>query len=42
MKIALIGATGRAGSQIVAELSRRGHTVTAIARNPEKALFWPG
>lgn len=36
MKIALIGATGRAGSQILAELSRRGHSVTAIARNPEK------
>lgn len=36
MKIALIGATGRAGSQILAELSRRGHTVTAIARHSEK------
>lgn len=34
MKIALIGATGRAGSQILAELSRRGHHVTAISRNP--------
>ncbi|MEZ0221366.1 NAD(P)-dependent oxidoreductase [Tardiphaga sp. 1201_B9_N1_1] len=42
MKIALIGATGRAGSQIVAELSRRGHTVTAIARNPEKAPVLAG
>ena len=36
MKIALIGATGNAGSRILAELSRRGHAVTAIARNPEK------
>jgi uncharacterized protein len=36
MKIALIGATGNAGSRILAELSRRGHTVTAIARHPEK------
>jgi putative NADH-flavin reductase len=36
MKIALIGATGNAGSRILAELSRRGHVVTAIARNPQK------
>lgn len=36
MKIALIGATGNAGSRILAELSRRGHAVTAISRHPEK------
>jgi putative NADH-flavin reductase len=36
MKIAVIGASGRGGSRIVAELVRRGHQVTAIARNPEK------
>ena len=36
MKIVLIGATGNAGSRILAELSRRGHAVTAIARHPEK------
>jgi putative NADH-flavin reductase len=36
MKIALIGATGHAGSRILAELSRRGHAVTAIARHLEK------
>ena len=36
MKIALIGASGQAGSRILAELTRRGHHVTAIARNPEK------
>jgi uncharacterized protein len=36
MKIALIGATGNAGSRILAELSRRGHHITAIARHPEK------
>jgi uncharacterized protein len=36
MKIALIGATGNAGSRILAELSRRGHHVTAIARHPER------
>ncbi len=36
MKVAHIGATGRVGSKILAELLRRGHSVTAIARNPEK------
>jgi len=36
MKIAVIGASGRGGSRIVEELARRGHTVTAIARNPGK------
>jgi putative NADH-flavin reductase len=42
MKIALIGATGRAGSEILAELSRRGHAVTAIARDPSKTPALPG
>jgi len=36
MKIALVGASGNAGSRILAELAARGHTVTAIARHPEK------
>jgi uncharacterized protein len=36
MKIAHIGATGNVGSRIVEEALRRGHDVTAIARNPEK------
>lgn len=36
MKIAVIGGTGRAGSRIVEELSRRGHHVTVIVRHPEK------
>jgi uncharacterized protein len=36
MKVALIGATGMIGSRLLAELSRRGHEVTAIVRNPEK------
>ena len=36
MKIAIAGASGQAGSRITAELARRGHVVTAIARNPEK------
>ena len=36
MKIAVIGASGNAGSRITSELARRGHPVTAIARNPER------
>jgi hypothetical protein len=36
MKVAVIGATGRAGLPILKELARRGHEVTAIVRNPEK------
>jgi putative NADH-flavin reductase len=36
MRIAVAGASGRAGSCITAELARRGHAVTAIARHPEK------
>lgn len=32
-KIAIIGATGRAGSQLLEEALRRGHSVTAIARD---------
>lgn len=33
MKIALIGASGRVGSRLLAEMLRRGHDVTGIARN---------
>ena len=36
MKIAVIGASGNAGSRLSAELASRGHSVTAIARHPEK------
>ncbi|BCG96497.1 NAD(P)-dependent oxidoreductase [Mesorhizobium sp. 131-2-1] len=42
MKIALIGASGQAGSRILKELSDRGHTITAIARNPDKIAKLPG
>lgn len=35
-KIAIIGATGRAGSQLLEEALRRGHQVTAIARDPSR------
>jgi putative NADH-flavin reductase len=41
MKIAVTGASGRAGSRIVAELARRGHAVTAIARNPDQIAKLP-
>jgi len=36
MKILLLGATGRTGKYIIAEAIKRGHTISAIARNPEK------
>ncbi|CAG4891089.1 NAD(P)-dependent oxidoreductase [Paraburkholderia saeva] len=36
LKIALFGATGMIGSRVAAEAARRGHTVTALSRNPER------
>lgn len=36
MKVVLFGATGMIGSRVLDELVRRGHTVTAVARHPEK------
>ena len=36
MKVALVGATGNAGSRILNELTQRGHSVTAIVRNPDQ------
>jgi putative NADH-flavin reductase len=41
MKIAVVGASGNAGSRIVTELASRGHTVTAIARQPDKIASRP-
>ena len=38
-KIALIGASGLVGSAILKESLQRGHTVTAIVRNPDKIKF---
>ena len=35
MKVAVLGASGRAGSEITRELAARGHEVLAIARKPE-------
>jgi putative NADH-flavin reductase len=42
MKIALIGATGNVGRRIVAEALRRGHQVTAIARDVSKVEVQEG
>jgi putative NADH-flavin reductase len=36
MRIAVLGATGRTGQLLVAELLRRGHELTVLARNPGK------
>ncbi|MGU3398461.1 NAD(P)-dependent oxidoreductase [Brucellaceae bacterium D45D] len=36
-KIALIGATGFVGTEILKEAHSRGHSVTALVRHPEKA-----
>ncbi|WP_204120644.1 MULTISPECIES: NAD(P)-dependent oxidoreductase [Levilactobacillus] len=41
MKITVIGATGMAGSAIVAEALKRGHSVTALARSEEKLAKLP-
>jgi len=35
MKIVVLGASGRAGSEITREAAARGHVVTAVARKPE-------
>ena len=42
MHIALIGASGQAGARILQELARRGHSVTAIARDPTRIAAAPG
>lgn len=42
MHIALIGATGNAGSRILAELVRRGHSVTAIVRDVSRVPLSTG
>lgn len=42
MKVAVLGASGRAGSEITKELAARGHAVVAIARKPEAIPTAPG
>jgi putative NADH-flavin reductase len=36
MIVAMIGASGNAGSRILAELSRRGHEIRALVRHPDR------
>ena len=38
MKIAIIGATGHAGSAIFKEALKRGHEVTGYVRHPDKSV----
>jgi putative NADH-flavin reductase len=42
MKVAVLGASGRAGTEITRELAGRGHQVLAIARKPEAIVSAPG
>ena len=42
MKIAIIGATGNAGSRIATELVTRGHQITGISRHPDKGQSGAG
>jgi putative NADH-flavin reductase len=42
MKVAVLGASGRAGSEITKELAARGHAVVAIARKPDAIPAAPG
>jgi putative NADH-flavin reductase len=42
MKVAVLGASGRAGSEITRELAGRGHEVLAIARKPDAIVSAPG
>jgi putative NADH-flavin reductase len=39
LKIAVFGATGRIGSEIVKQALERGHLVTAFVRNPDKMML---
>ncbi|WP_028227197.1 NAD(P)-dependent oxidoreductase [Paraburkholderia ferrariae] len=41
LNIALFGATGTIGSRIAAEAARRGHRVSALARQPERVAAGP-
>ena len=42
MHVALYGSTGKSGSRIQRELLSRGHSVTAIVRDPQKVASEPG
>jgi uncharacterized protein len=42
MNVVLYGATGNSGAEILKELLHRGHTATAVVRNPQKLTPQPG
>jgi len=42
VRIAYVGASGAVGAYVVAELSRRGHQVTAITTHPDAVAELPG
>ena len=42
MDVAVLGASGNAGSEITRDLARRGHSVRAIARKPDAIPDLPG
>lgn len=42
MKVTVLGASGRAGSEIMKELAARGHDVLAVARTPAAIATIPG
>lgn len=39
MKIAVLGATGQTGQQLVNQALQQGHIITAIVRNPAKLII---
>lgn len=41
MRIAVVGATGKAGTEVTRELAARGHHVTGIVRNPDRMPVGP-
>ena len=41
MKILVLGATGRTGKRIIEAALKRGHKISAIARDPEKLKTYP-
>ena len=41
MKITILGATGNAGSRVVAEAMSRGHEVTAVVRESGVLTIYP-
>jgi len=44
MKVLVTGATGFIGRHVIRDLLGRNHSITAVARNPQRMdeLGWPG